>query len=76
MIHVGQNLPPQVKVDLANEMFRILKPGGNFGLYDPVLPRGPLTFRSLENPFMFHSFSTPILSIFLQLIRFNYPFIF
>ena len=38
MIHVGQNLPPKVKIELAKEMFRVLKPGGAFGLYDPGLP--------------------------------------
>lgn len=36
MIHVGMNFPLDVKIGMAKELQRILKPGGCFGLFDPM----------------------------------------
>lgn len=41
MLHVGMNIPD--KAALASEIFRILKPGGLFGIYDIMKMNGEMT---------------------------------
>jgi ubiquinone/menaquinone biosynthesis C-methylase UbiE len=52
MIHVGMNLHPDVKVKMATELYRVLKPGGMFGIFDAVLGNGepsyPLPFATCK----------------------------
>jgi SAM-dependent methyltransferase len=45
MIHVGQNLQDDVTSGLATEIYRILEPGGCFGIFDPVLGEGDIPLK-------------------------------
>ena len=52
MIHVGMNLQPSVKQNLARQLHRVVKPGGLFGVFDAFLGTGkpdyPLPFATSD----------------------------